>query len=107
MIRNQQALKSKKRSRGATRGWRQLLVVGLICALLPGCALNPTQVFIPLAYAGIGMCIALLVSPSVTAAIVGFAMGGIIGAAVYNNSLKTDLMERQDLMPRFQDGKHS
>jgi hypothetical protein len=37
-----------------------------------------------------------LVSPSVTAAIVGFVLGGFIGAAVYNNSLKADIMERQD-----------
>ena len=44
--------------------------------VLPGCNLNLTQVFIPLAYAGIGMCIALLVSPSVTAAVVGFVLGG-------------------------------
>jgi hypothetical protein len=76
--------------------WRRLLALGLICALLPGCSINLTRVFIPLAYAGIGMGIALLVSPSVAAAIVGFVLGGIIGAAVYNNSLKTDIMERQD-----------
>jgi uncharacterized membrane protein len=83
-----------------------MLVLGLLCVVLPGCNLNLTQVFIPLAYAGIGMCIALLVSPSVTAAVVGFVMGGVIGAAVYNNSLKTDLMERQELIPGFQEGKY-
>jgi hypothetical protein len=77
-------------------GWRQVVVLGLICALLPGCAFTAARVFIPLAYAGIGMGIALLVSPSVTAAIVGFVLGGVIGAAVYNNSLKTDIMERQE-----------
>jgi putative Mn2+ efflux pump MntP len=76
--------------------WRRILVLGLVCALLPGCSVNLTRIFVPLAYAGIGTGIALLVSPSVTAAIVGFVLGGIIGAAVYNNSLKTDLMERQD-----------
>ena len=77
-------------------GWRQMVILGLICALLPGCTLNVARVFIPLAYAGIGMGIALVVSPSVLAAIVGFVMGGVIGAAVYNNSLKTDIMERQE-----------
>ncbi len=77
-------------------GWRQIVVLGLICALLPGCAFTAARVFIPLAYAGIGMGIALLVSPSVPAAIVGFVLGGVIGAAVYNNSLKTDIMERQE-----------
>ncbi len=87
------------------RGWRGLLVFGLICALLPGCSLNPIQIFIPLAYASIGTCVALLVSPSVPAAIVGFILGGIIGAAVYNNSLKADLMERQDLRPIFPDNR--
>jgi ABC-type spermidine/putrescine transport system permease subunit I len=79
--------------------WRQLVVCAIIFALLPGCTLNLTQIFIPLAYAGIGVGIALLVSPSVSAAVVGFVLGGIIGAAVYNNSLKADLMERQDLTP--------
>lgn len=79
-------------------GWRRILVLVLIFLVLPGCTLNLTQIFIPLAYAGIGMGIALLVSPSVSAAIVGFVLGGIIGAAVYNNSLKTDLMERPDLI---------
>ncbi len=104
-------MKSRKTKRGRKKadpgiwGWRQMLVLGLICILLPGCNLNLTQIFIPLAYAGIGMCIALLVSPSVTAAIVGFVMGGIIGAAVYNNSLKTDLMEPPDLNLGFQNVK--
>jgi hypothetical protein len=102
MLRNQKTKKSRKAVLPLTWGWRQLLVVGLICVLLPGCTLNLTQIFIPLAYAGIGMCIALLVSPSVTAAIVGFVLGGIIGAAVYNNSLKTDLMERPDMLQGFQ-----
>jgi hypothetical protein len=83
-----------------------MLVLGLICVVVPGCNLNLTQVFIPLAYAGIGTCIALLVSPSVTAAVVGFVLGGVIGAAVYNNSLKTDLMERQELLPGFPEGKY-
>jgi hypothetical protein len=89
----------KARERGTRLGWRQFVVFGLILSLLPGCTVNLTQVLIPLAYAGIGMCIALLVSPSATAAVVGFVLGGAIGAAVYNNSLKADLMERQGLNP--------
>lgn len=94
-----------KKSSRCPRGWRSCLVLGLIGVLLTGCTLTPTQVFIPLAYAGIGMCIALLVSPSVSAAVVGFLLGGIIGAAVYNNSLKTDLMERQQWLPGFTEEK--
>lgn len=83
-----------------TRSWRQFLALGLICALLPGCSISLTKIFIPLAYAGIGTGIALLVSPSVAAAIVGFVLGGVIGAAIYNNSLKIDIMERQDQLRR-------
>ncbi len=74
----------------------RLLALALIFLLLPGCGLNINQVLVPLAYAGIGICVALLVSPSLTAALIGCVLGGIIGAAVYNNSLKADLMERQD-----------
>jgi hypothetical protein len=99
MRQRHKAQKSKQESRPVNWGWRQLVVWGIICALLPGCTLNLTQVFIPLAYAGIGVGIALLVSPSLSAAVVGFVLGGIIGAAVYNNSLKADLMERQELTP--------
>lgn len=83
---------------------RRFLALALICLLLPGCGLNVGQVLIPLAYAGIGTCVALLVSPSLTAAIIGCLLGGIIGAAVYNNSLKIDLMERQDWHRGFPDG---
>ncbi len=68
----------------------------MICLLLPGCGLSAPKILIPLAYAGIGTCVALLVSPSYTAAVIGFLLGGVIGAAVYNNSLKADIMERQD-----------
>ncbi|AEB10676.1 hypothetical protein [Desulfobacca acetoxidans] len=83
-------------------GWRRILALALICVMTPACSLNAAQIFIPLAYGSIGMCIALLVSPSLSAAIIGFAMGGIIGAAVYNNSLKSDLRERPDLTPESQ-----
>lgn len=97
-----QAQKTGKKIGPRIWGWRQFVVLGLIGVLLPGCTVTLTQVFIPLAYAGIGMCIALLVSPSVAATIVGFVLGGAIGAAVYNNSLKADLMERHNLTPEFQ-----
>jgi hypothetical protein len=97
--------KPGKNIRAKTWGWQQFVVLGLIGVLLPGCTVNLTQIFIPLAYAAIGMCIALLVSPSVAAAIVGFVLGGVIGAAVYNNSLKADLMERQSLTPGFREGE--
>ncbi|MBM4289569.1 MAG: hypothetical protein FJ135_15750 [Deltaproteobacteria bacterium] len=93
--------KYKRRPGFGGWGWRQVLALGLICVLLPGCNLNLTQVFIPLGYAAIGLCIALLVSPSVSAAIVGFVLGGIIGAAIYNNSLKSDIMERSSLKRSF------
>ncbi len=77
--------------------WRaRLLALVLVCLLVPGCGISVTQVVITLAYASIGTCIALLVSPSLTAAIIGCLLGAVIGAAVYNNSLKADLMERQD-----------
>jgi|GEM_PF-5929262 len=87
----------------APGGPSRLLSLALICLLLSGCGLSVTQVFVPLAYAGIGTCIALLVSPSLTAALIGFGLGAIIGAAVYNNSLKADIMERQDWHRWFPD----
>ena len=37
----------------------------------------------------------VLMSPTLTAAVVGFAVGGLLGAAVYNNSLKRQILERQ------------
>ncbi len=84
----------RKRLRGCSLG-RQLLVVALICALLPGCQWSPAQFYIPLAYGLAGMCVALLMSPTTLAAMVGFVVGGLLGAAVYNNSLKRQLLERQ------------
>lgn len=86
------------------RPWQRLWALVLISVLLPGCGLSTTQVLVPLAYAGIGTCVALLVSPSLTAALIGCILGGIIGAAVYNNSLKADLMERQDWHRGFPNG---
>jgi len=73
--------------------WVQILAVLLILALLPGCQERWARFCIPAAYAVTGLCIALLVSPSLGAAVAGFILGGLLGAAVYNNSLKRSLME--------------
>jgi hypothetical protein len=75
--------------------WHKLVAVCLILALLPGCEMAPAQLYIPLAYAVTGMCVALLMSPTATAAVVGLVLGGLIGAAVYNNSLKRQMQEQQ------------
>ncbi len=74
----------------------KLLVLVLILALVPGCPYDSAQVVIPLAYALTGLCIALLVSPTLTAALIGVVVGGILGAAVYNNSLKREMQEPSD-----------
>ncbi len=79
------------RTRGSQWG-RRLLAIGLILALIPAC--SPAQVYIPLAYAFTGMCVALLMSPTLTAAVVGLVVGGLLGAAVYNNSLKHQIQDR-------------
>ncbi len=71
------------------------MAVCLILALIPACQWDAAQVYIPLAYAVTGMCVALLMSPTVTAAVVGLVVGGLLGAAVYNNSLKRQIRERQ------------
>lgn len=73
----------------------RLVVLGLILALIPACQWSPEQFYIPLAYAVTGMCVALLMSPTVTAGAVGLVVGGLLGAAVYNNSLKRQIQERQ------------
>jgi membrane associated rhomboid family serine protease len=79
-----------------TRRWPgKLVALAILLSLAPGCLLNPAQIYIPLGYAFTGLCIALLISPTYTAAIVGLVVGGLIGAAVYNNSLKRQLLERQ------------
>jgi hypothetical protein len=84
---------SGRRRKGS--GWRRkLLALALVCALLPGCQWSPAQFYIPLAYAATGMCVALLMSPTPAAAVVGFIVGGLLGAAVYNNSLKRQIIER-------------
>lgn len=78
---------------------KRLMAVLLVASLLPGCPANTAQVFIPLAYALTGLCIALLVSPTPLAALVGLVVGGLLGAAVYNNSLKRHLLEPRPAPP--------
>ncbi len=72
----------------------RVLAFILIIAILPACQTSAAQIYIPLAYAMTGLCIALLVSPTPTAAIVGLLVGALLGAAVYNNSLKRHFLER-------------
>lgn len=81
--------------KGWSQGWwPKTLVIILIVALVPACPVNAAQIYIPLAYSLTGLCIALLVSPTPTAALVGLLLGAFLGAAVYNNSLKRHLLER-------------
>ncbi len=84
--------------RGANTG-RRLIAICLILALIPGCQWSPAQFYIPLAYAITGMCVALLMSPTFTAGVVGLVLGGLIGAAVYNNSIKRQIRESQPSDP--------
>jgi hypothetical protein len=82
-------------------GWRRKAVaLALVLALVPSCQLSPAQFYIPLAYAVTGLCIGLLMSPTPAAAVVGFVVGGLLGAAVYNNSLKRQILEGQRAGPR-------
>jgi predicted branched-subunit amino acid permease len=82
-------------------GWgAKLVVLALILALVPACQWKASQLYIPLAYALTGLCIALLMSPTPTAAVVGLVLGCLLGAAVYNNSLKRQIAERQKTEPR-------
>lgn len=76
-------------------GWQRAVALVLLLIMAPACLVNPAQIYIPVAYAFTGLCIALLISPTYTAAVVGLVVGGLIGAAVYNNSLKRQLAERQ------------
>ena len=79
--------------------WRRMAALVLILALVPACQVAPAQIYIPAAYALTGMCVALLVSPTFTAAVVGLVVGGLLGGAVYNNSLKRALLERPQTGP--------
>jgi membrane-associated phospholipid phosphatase len=84
--------------KGRFAGWgAKALIFILIAALTPACQTSAAQIYIPLAYGLTGLCIALLVSPTPTAALVGLLVGGLLGAAVYNNSLKRQLVERHRL----------
>jgi hypothetical protein len=71
----------------------RLVALCLILALVPGCPLGAAQIYIPLAYGLTGLCIALIMSPTPVAAVVGFIAGVLLGAAVYNNSLKRQIVE--------------
>jgi hypothetical protein len=75
-----------------SKGWRAgVVALCLILVLVPGCQCSAAQIYIPLAYGLTGLCIALLMSPTPLAAAVGFVAGVLLGAAVYNNSLKRQL----------------
>jgi hypothetical protein len=88
------------RRKSGVSGWRRKLVVLiLILALAPACQLKPAQIYIPGAYALTGLCIALLVSPTPTSAVIGLLAGAVLGAAVYNNSLKHQLAEQPKTPP--------
>jgi hypothetical protein len=76
------------------RRWPKLVALLLVLTLMGACQDRVAQVGIPLAYGLTGLCLALLVSPTVTAAVVGFVVGCILGAAVYNNSLKRQFLEK-------------
>ena len=76
-----------------SRGLMKIVALCLILALAPGCQISAAQVYIPLGYGLTGLCVALLMSPTPAAAVVGFIAGGLLGAAVYNNSLKRQIEE--------------
>jgi hypothetical protein len=84
------------------RGGRQAMMIVAVClilALAPGCQISAAQIYIPLGYGLTGLCVALLMSPTPTAAVVGFIAGGLLGAAVYNNSLKRQIEEPSENGP--------
>lgn len=73
--------------------WQKIVTLVLLLTLVAACQDRVARVGIPIAYGLTGLCLALLVSPTVTAGVVGFVVGCILGAAVYNNSLKRQLLE--------------
>jgi hypothetical protein len=87
-----------KRVRGFNWGGR-VVALCLILTLAPGCLISTAQIYIPLAYGLTGLCIALIMSPTLLAAGVGFVAGVLLGAAVYNNSLKRQLSARPGSEP--------
>jgi hypothetical protein len=68
------------------------IVLLLIPSLLAACQIHAEQIYIPLAYGLTGLCLVLLIYPTPAAGVVGFVVGCILGAAVYNNSLKRRLL---------------
>jgi membrane associated rhomboid family serine protease len=93
--------KTENRYKAGRRAWgRKILALMLIITLVPTCQAVPARIYIPLAYGATGLCIALLMSPTYTAAVVGLAVGLLLGAAVYNNSLKRQLPEYQKTKPQ-------
>jgi len=57
-------------------GWRaRVVALCLILALTPGCQFSAAQIYIPLGYGLTGLCLALLMSPTPLAAVVGFIAG--------------------------------
>jgi hypothetical protein len=68
--------------------FRKMVALVLILTMVGACQVRLAQVGIPAAYGLTGMCLALLVSPTLIAGVVGFVVGCVLGAAVYNNSLK-------------------
>jgi hypothetical protein len=76
----------------ASRWGVRVVALCLILALTPGCRFTAAQIYIPLAYGLAGLSVALLMSPTLVGAVVGFMAGVLLGAAVYNNSLKRQLL---------------
>jgi hypothetical protein len=83
-------MRGRKGLRGSRWG-APVVALCLILALAPGCQWSAAQIYIPLAYGLTGLSIALVMSPTLTAAMVGFMAGVLLGAAVYNNSLKRQI----------------
>ena len=74
--------------------WWKLVALVLVLTLVASCQESVAKIGIPVAYGLTGLCLALLVSPTVTAGVVGFVVGCVLGAAVYNNSLKHQFQEQ-------------
>ena len=71
------------------RRWVRFVALALVLTMVTGCQEGSiARVGIPLAYGATGLCLALLVSPTAVAGVVGFVVGCVLGAMVYNNSLR-------------------
>jgi hypothetical protein len=77
----------------AEAGWRRWTAALPAISLVAGCQTAAAPLYIPAAYALTGLCVALLVSPVPAAAVAGVTLGGLLGAAVSNNSLKRGLAQ--------------